>query len=45
MLISLVAVSAFLSMPYSTLMPVFAGKVLRKRRSRSWRSFTKAPFR
>ena len=27
-LISLVAVSAFLSMPYSTLMPVFAGKVL-----------------
>ena len=30
-LISLVAVSAFLSMPYSTLMPVFAGKVLQKR--------------
>lgn len=27
-LISLVAVSAFLSMPYSTLMPVFGGKVL-----------------
>ena len=27
-LISLVAVSAFLSMPYNTLMPVFAGKVL-----------------
>jgi MFS family permease len=27
-LISLVAVSAFLSMPYSTLMPVFAGEVL-----------------
>lgn len=27
-LISLVAVSAFLSMPYSTLMPVFAGKIL-----------------
>ena len=27
-LISLVAVSAFLSMPYSTLMPVFAAKVL-----------------
>ena len=29
-LISLVAVSAFLSMPYSTLMPVFAGKVLQE---------------
>jgi MFS family permease len=29
-LISLVAVSAFLSMPYSTLMPVFADKVLRQ---------------
>lgn len=28
-LISLVAVSAFLSMPYSTLMPVFAGDVLK----------------
>ncbi len=27
-LISLIAVSAFLSMPYSTLMPVFAGEVL-----------------
>jgi MFS family permease len=27
-LISLIAVSAFLSMPYSTLMPVFAGQVL-----------------
>ena len=29
-LISLVAVSAFLSMPYSTLMPVFAGTVLKE---------------
>jgi MFS family permease len=29
-LISLIAVSAFLSMPYSTLMPVFADKVLAK---------------
>jgi MFS family permease len=29
-LISLVAVSAFLSMPYSTLMPVFAGQVLKE---------------
>ncbi len=29
-LISLIAVSAFLSMPYSTLMPVFAGEVLEK---------------
>ena len=29
-LISLIAVSAFLSMPYSTLMPVFAGEVLAK---------------
>lgn len=28
-LISLIAVSAFLSMPYSTLMPVFAGEVLK----------------
>lgn len=29
-LISLIAVSAFLSMPYSTLMPVFAGNVLQE---------------
>ena len=29
-LISLIAVSAFLSMPYSTLMPVFAGNVLKE---------------